>query len=128
MPDLEEVASTRDMDSSFPTAFVAGNKVKPELTSKVIKVLQQANDWRAQHPQEAITESAKMLKLDESQVKADAANVEVLPTAELVAKTKNGTVDKWLNSVSGTLWVPVDFRLFGRGVAVCRHGGVRTSG
>jgi len=97
VPDLEEVASTREMDSTFPTAFVAGNKVKPELTSKVIKVLQKANDWRAEHPQEAVTESAKMLKLDESKVKADAANVETLPTAELVAKTKNGTVDEWLN-------------------------------
>ncbi|MFG2025927.1 aliphatic sulfonate ABC transporter substrate-binding protein [Streptomyces sp. NPDC048825] len=97
VPDLEEVASTRETDSSFPTAFVAGNKVKPELTSKVIKVLQKANDWRARHPREAITESARMLELDESKVKADAANVETLPTADLVAKTKDGTVDKWLN-------------------------------
>ncbi|MEV6592810.1 hypothetical protein AB0N36_33415 [Streptomyces acidicola] len=32
-------------------------------------------------------------------------------------------------SFSGTLCVPVGFRLFGRGVAVCgRHRGVRTSG
>ncbi len=31
-------------------------------------------------------------------------------------------------SVSGTLCVPEGFRLFGRGVAVCRRGGVRTSG
>lgn len=96
-PDLEEVASTRDMGSSFPTAFVAGNKVKPELSTKVIKVLQQANDWRAKHPEEAIAESAKMLKLSESKVKEDAANVETLPTSDLVAKTKDGTVDKWLN-------------------------------
>jgi DNA invertase Pin-like site-specific DNA recombinase len=31
-------------------------------------------------------------------------------------------------SVSGTLCVPEWFRLFGRGVAVCGRGGVRTSG
>ncbi|QPP06052.1 aliphatic sulfonate ABC transporter substrate-binding protein [Streptomyces bathyalis] len=99
VPDLEEVASTREMDSTFPTAFVAGNKVKPELASKVIKVLQKANDWRAEHPREAIAESAKMLKLDEKKVKADAANVETLTTADLVAKTKNGTVDAWLNNL-----------------------------
>jgi NitT/TauT family transport system substrate-binding protein len=99
VPDLEEVASTRDMGASFPTAFVAGNRVKPELTTKVIKVLQQANDWRARHPEEAVSESAKMLKLDESKVKADAAHVETLPTADLVAKTKNGTVDAWLNNL-----------------------------
>lgn len=99
VPDLEEVASTREMDSTFPTAFVAGNRVKPELTTKVVKVLQQANDWRAEHPREAIAESAKMLKLDEDKVKADAANVETLTTADLVAKTRNGTVDAWLNNL-----------------------------
>jgi alkanesulfonate monooxygenase SsuD/methylene tetrahydromethanopterin reductase-like flavin-dependent oxidoreductase (luciferase family) len=42
-----------------------------------------------------------------------------------------GLVDRvWYGggSVSGTLCVPEWFRLFGRGVAVCRRGGVRTSG
>ena len=39
-----------------------------------------------------------------------------------------GVVSKTVTSVSETLCVPEGFRLFGRGVAVCRHGGVRTSG
>lgn len=99
VPKLEEVASTRDFPNSFPTAFVGGNKVKPEVTTKVTKVLQEANDWRAEHPGESVKEAAALLNLDEKKVEADAANVEIMPTADLVAKTKDGTVDKWLNGL-----------------------------
>ncbi|MEV5891839.1 aliphatic sulfonate ABC transporter substrate-binding protein [Nonomuraea fuscirosea] len=100
VPDMVELASTKEWpDSSFPTAFVGGTKVDDALTSKVIKVLQEANDWRAAHPEEAITESAALLKLDPAKVKADAANVRTMTTEDLVGKTKDGTVAKWLNSL-----------------------------
>ncbi|MGW6501069.1 aliphatic sulfonate ABC transporter substrate-binding protein [Nonomuraea angiospora] len=100
VPGVVEVASTREFpDNSFPTAFVGGAKVDQELTGKVIKVLQEANDWRAAHPDEAIAEAAALLKLDPAKVKADAANVQTMTTADLVAKTKDGTVAKWLNSL-----------------------------
>ncbi|WP_344981359.1 aliphatic sulfonate ABC transporter substrate-binding protein [Streptosporangium fragile] len=99
-PGLTEVASTRQFpDNSFPTAFVAGTKTDPALTEKVIKVLQQANDWRAAHPDEAIGEAAALLKVDKAKVQADAANVQTMTTADLVAKTKDGTVATWLNSL-----------------------------
>ncbi|MEU6791986.1 aliphatic sulfonate ABC transporter substrate-binding protein [Nonomuraea wenchangensis] len=100
VPDMTEIASTREYpDNSFPNAFVSGTDTDQELTTKVIKVLQEANDWRAAHPEETITETAALLKLDPAKVKADAANVEVMSTADLVAKTKDGTVAKWLNSL-----------------------------
>jgi NitT/TauT family transport system substrate-binding protein len=101
VPGLVELASTRDFsDRSFPTAFVGGKKVDDSLTSKVISVLQKANDWRAEHPDEAIAEAATLLKVDKEKVKADAANVETMTTADLVAKTEDGTVDKWLTGLS----------------------------
>ncbi|MFW6692316.1 aliphatic sulfonate ABC transporter substrate-binding protein [Streptomyces sp. MAR4 CNX-425] len=101
VPDLEEVASTRDMkDSYFPTAFVAGTGVDPELSTKVVRVLQQANDWRFEHPEETVAQTAAMLKLDEEKVRADAANQEVLATEDLVAKTKDGTVGAWLDELA----------------------------
>lgn len=101
VPDLVEIATTRDFEgSSFPTAFVAGTDVDDELTTKVISVLQKANDWRAENPEETIAASAAMLKIDEETVRADAANVETMPTADLVAKTEDGTVDGWLNGLS----------------------------
>ncbi|MEO3884273.1 aliphatic sulfonate ABC transporter substrate-binding protein [Nonomuraea sp. B5E05] len=101
VPETVELASTKEFpDSSFPTAFVGGTGVDQEVTRKVIKVLQAANDWRAAHPEEAIAEAAALLKLDVAKVKADAANVQVMSTSDLVAKTKDGTVATWLNSLS----------------------------
>jgi NitT/TauT family transport system substrate-binding protein len=101
VPDLVELASTRDFaDRAFPTAFVGGKDVDDELTSKVLAVLQKANDWRAEHPDEAIAESAALLKVDEETVRADAANVQTMSTADLVAKTEDGTVDGWLNGLA----------------------------
>ncbi|WP_371483486.1 aliphatic sulfonate ABC transporter substrate-binding protein [Kitasatospora sp. NBC_00315] len=99
-PGLTEVASTRDLDGrAFPTAFVSGTKTDPKLTEKVVKVLQKANDWRAAHPDEAITEAAALLRLDPAKVKADAANVQTMTTAELVARTEDGTVGTWLKGL-----------------------------
>ncbi|MCT2581567.1 aliphatic sulfonate ABC transporter substrate-binding protein [Actinophytocola gossypii] len=101
VPDLVEVASTRDFaDSSFPTAFVGGRQVDDELTRKVLAVLRKANDWRVEHPDETIGLSAKMLKIDEETVRADAANVETMTTNDLVAGTEDGTVDGWLNGLA----------------------------
>ncbi|RII20232.1 putative aliphatic sulfonates-binding protein precursor [Streptomyces sp. YIM 130001] len=99
VPDLQEIASTEDTGDSFPTAFVAGNKVPEEKTSKVIKVLQQANDWRKKNPDKTITLTAKMLEVSEAQTKADASHVRTRSTADLVAKSKSGEVDKWLKSL-----------------------------
>ncbi|MFF1697724.1 aliphatic sulfonate ABC transporter substrate-binding protein [Streptomyces sp. NPDC058257] len=99
VPGLEEIASTKDTGDAFPTAFVAGTKVPEGKNSKVIKVLQQANDWRTQHPEETITLTAKMLQVTEAQAKADASHVQTLSTKDLAAKTKSGEVDKWLKSL-----------------------------
>ncbi|MGP2439578.1 aliphatic sulfonate ABC transporter substrate-binding protein [Streptomyces sp. JW3] len=100
VPDLVEVAGTKEIGGSFPTAFVAGNKVSDATNEKVIKVLQEANDWRAAHKDESIALAAKLLKVSEDKVKADAANVETMTTADLVAKTKDGTVGEWLDGMS----------------------------
>lgn len=101
VPDLVEIASTRDFpDRSFPTAFVAGKQTDDSLTGKVIAVLQKANDWRAEHPDEAMTEAATLLKVDRAVVEADAANVETMTTADLVAKTEDGTVGQWLDGLA----------------------------
>lgn len=99
VPKLKEVASTKDTGDSFPTAFVAGNKVPEKKNRKVIKVLQQANDWRKKHPDETVALTAKMLKVTEAQAKADASHVEILSTDELVKQTKSGEMDRWLKKL-----------------------------
>ncbi|MEV7405178.1 aliphatic sulfonate ABC transporter substrate-binding protein [Streptomyces sp. NPDC091267] len=99
-PKLVEVASTKEFpDTAFPTAFVAGNGTEPGLTSKVVKVLQKANDWRAAHPDGAVDAAADLLDIDRSKVAADAANVKTMSTADLVARTKDGTVGTWLKGL-----------------------------
>lgn len=99
-PGLKEVASTADFtDRAFPTAFVVPAGSDSALNAKVVKVLQKANDWRAAHPDESIDAAASLLKTDRAKVAADAANVETLSTADLVAKTEDGTVDGWLDGL-----------------------------
>ncbi|OPF80250.1 bicyclomycin resistance protein [Streptomyces antioxidans] len=101
VPGMREVASTEDLPgSSFPTAFVSAAKAKPERDQKVVKVLQEANDWRAAHAEESIALAAKLLKADEAKVAADAKHVKTMTTAELVARTEDGTVGKWLDGMS----------------------------
>lgn len=97
VPGLHEIASTKDTGDAFPTAFVAGNKVPEGKNRKVVKVLQQANDWRQEHPDETISLTAKLLQVTEAQTRADASHVETLSTKDLAAKTRSGEVDKWLN-------------------------------
>ncbi|GAA2613489.1 aliphatic sulfonate ABC transporter substrate-binding protein [Streptomyces axinellae] len=99
VPKTEEVASTKDTKDSFPTAFVAGNKVPEEKNKKVVKVLQQANDWRQKHPEESIALSAKMLHVTKAQAKADASHVETLSTDDLAARTKSGEAGRWLKKL-----------------------------
>ncbi|WP_019544590.1 aliphatic sulfonate ABC transporter substrate-binding protein [Streptomyces sulphureus] len=99
VPGMEEVASTKDTGDRFPTAFVAGTKVPEEKNRKVVKVLQQANDWRKKHPEESIALSAKMLNVSKAQAKADASHVETLSTDDLAAKTKSGEMDRWLKKL-----------------------------
>ncbi|ASY31861.1 aliphatic sulfonate ABC transporter substrate-binding protein [Streptomyces sp. CLI2509] len=100
VPKLVEVASTEDIGGSFPTAFVAGPKTDATAEAKVVAVLKEANDWRAAHPEESVALSAKLLKVDEAKVKADASHVKTLTTKELVARTQDGTVDGWLDAMS----------------------------
>lgn len=100
-PELVEVASSVNMpEHTFPTAFVSRTDADKALTEKVVRVLQEANDWRAAHPEQTVTETAAMLKVNAASVKADASHVKTLTTQELVAKTKDGSVKKWFGDLN----------------------------
>jgi NitT/TauT family transport system substrate-binding protein len=101
VPKLVELAADHDFpDHAFPTAFVSAPKADPATTRKVVGVLARANDWRAAHKEQAISLAARMLQITEEQTRADAAHVRLLTTADLVAKTKDGTVDGWLDGLA----------------------------
>jgi len=105
VPDLVELAKDSDFsaDLSFPTAFVAGNKVvsdEKEKTEKVVAVLREAMAYRSANLDATIADTAKMLKIDEAQVKADAGNNKILDVTEVDTLTKDGTIDKWLTGLN----------------------------
>ncbi|OKK03050.1 aliphatic sulfonate ABC transporter substrate-binding protein [Streptomyces sp. CB02400] len=119
IPDLVELAKNTDFEDevSFPTAFVAGNKLvadNPEKVKKVLAVLREAIAFRSEHTDEAIALTAEKLKIPADQVKADAANNKVLGVEELDKLTRDGTIDKWLKGMNdyfveaGKLEQPVD--------------------
>ncbi|HWD78140.1 MAG TPA: aliphatic sulfonate ABC transporter substrate-binding protein [Kribbella sp.] len=105
VPDLTELAKNSDFESqvSFPTAFVAGNDVvsgRRDKTEKTIAVLRDAMAYRSANMDKSIELTAQMLNVPGDQVRADAGNVKVLSLDELDAKTKDGTIDKWLNGLA----------------------------
>ena len=119
VPDLSELAKNSDFESqvSFPTAFVAGNKVvsdEKQKTEKTIAVLREAMEYRSENMDKSIELTAEMLNVPVEQVKADAANVKVLSVDELDQMTKDGTIDGWLTGMddyfveAGMLESPVD--------------------
>lgn len=105
VPDLVELGKNSDFESqmSFPTAFVAGNKVVSDdkkKTEKTIAVLREAMEYRTAHMDESIELTAEMLGVPVKQVKADAANVEVLSVDRVDEMTKDGTIDEWLTAMT----------------------------
>ena len=119
VPDLVELAKNEDFEDTmaFPTAFVAGNDVvskDPDKVERVLKALRDAIQFRAEHADEAIQLTAAFNALDPAAVAADADNVKILSLDELDSMTKDGTIDKWLTTMSdyfvgaGKLDGPVD--------------------
>ncbi|MFI8946621.1 aliphatic sulfonate ABC transporter substrate-binding protein [Streptomyces sp. NPDC053750] len=119
VPGMKELAKNTDFESevSFPTAFVAGNKVvadRPEKVEKVLAVLRDAIAFRSEHTEEAIKLTADKMDVPVDQVTADAANNKLLSLDELDALTRDGTIAKWLKGMNdyfveaGKLKAPVD--------------------
>ena len=105
VPDLVELAKNSDFKSqvSFPTAFVAGNKVVSDQktkSEKVIAVLREAIAYRHDNVEKSIELTAGMLNVPVDQVKADAGNNEILSVEDLDKMTKDGTIDDWLTGMT----------------------------
>lgn len=104
VPDLVELAKNQDFvtDVAFPSAFVAGNKVVTEqkdVTIRVLKVLRKAMQFRKDNLPETIQLTAKMLKLEESAVKADTEYCQLFSGSEWDAKIADGTTTSWLKGM-----------------------------
>jgi len=105
VPDLVELTKSEDFypKLSFPSSFVARNelvKEDPATVTKVLKVIQQANDWIAANTAEAETLTATFLKAPAEQFKGASAVTKILPTAELVKLTEDGSVTGWYKGLA----------------------------
>lgn len=103
VPDIIELAKDSDFSATFrfPTAFVS----QPDMTTKnpglvkaVVATLKEANDYRAQNEDDAISQVAAWNKQPVDDVKADAQYDQLEPTSFFDTHSKNGDVDKWLTS------------------------------
>ena len=104
VPDLVEVASSTEFypSTTFPTAFVARNELvqkDPDLVKRVDAVLQEANDYRAQHTDEAVQATSKFIHAPADQLKEEASHVKTFTSADLAKKSQDGTIDDWLNGL-----------------------------
>lgn len=103
IPGVIELAKDSDFSSQmrFVTAFVTQPDLptkNPKLVSSVLTVLKEANDYRLKHKNEAIKLVAAMTNVDPAAVKVDASFDQLVSSSYLDKESKNGDVDKWLNT------------------------------
>lgn len=105
IPDLVEVATSEDFYplTTFPSVFVARNELaqgNTDTTSKMIKVIREANDYRESRPDLTIETAADYLKVESSNLTAESATIKLFKSADLDMKTSDGTIEAWLSSVN----------------------------
>jgi NitT/TauT family transport system substrate-binding protein len=105
VPDLEILAENEDFidEVAFPSAFVASptfTAENPEATTKVLAVLRDAMDYRAENLEESIELTSDMLKIDVEALTVEAENAKYMTAAELDALTEDGTVVTWLTALN----------------------------
>src|SRR5690606_4934126 len=74
---------------------------RPELLKRVLRLLREATDRRAGDVESAVTLTAALLKAPVEQLRSEAANARFLTSAELAARSGDGTVNAWLTGLNG---------------------------
>lgn len=105
VPDLVELTKSEDYYPalSFPSSFVARNELVGEdaaTVTKVLKVLQEGNDWVAANTAEAEALTATFLKAPAEQFKGASAVTKIVPTAELRKMAEDGTAAGWYKGLA----------------------------
>ncbi|MFD7160572.1 aliphatic sulfonate ABC transporter substrate-binding protein [Kribbella sp. NPDC059898] len=101
-PDLVELVKSTDFpELAFPSALVAGPDItqRADLLKRFQGVAKDANQWNHDHRTDAVDLLAGFLKAPKAGLESEAKFVKVLPTEELVAKSADGTIDGWLDTL-----------------------------
>ena len=114
VPNLNELFTNKDAlpKNSFPSAFV----MRPELDSAagrplhdaVLRVIKEANDWRANNVSQAVDLTAALMNAPRANLEAESKFAQYYSSAELAKLTEDGTVNNWLNGMNEM------FKSFGR--------------
>lgn len=114
VPNLGELFSNKDAlpKNSFPSAFV----MRPELDAPaghalhdaVLRVIKEANDWRAKNVAQAVDLTAAMLNAPRANLEAESKFAQYYSSQELAKLSEDGTIGQWLSGMNDM------FKTFGR--------------
>jgi NitT/TauT family transport system substrate-binding protein len=114
IPNLNELFTNKDAlpKNSFPSSFV----MRPDLDSAagqalhdaVLRVIKEANDWRALNVAQAVDLTAALMNAPRANLEAESKFAQYYSSAELAKLTEDGTVNSWLNGMNEM------FKSFGR--------------
>jgi NitT/TauT family transport system substrate-binding protein len=114
VPNLNELFTNKDAlpKNSFPSSFV----MRPDLDSAagqalhdaVLRVIKEANDWRALNLAQAVDLTAALMNAPRANLEAESKFAQYYSSAELAKLTEDGTVNSWLNGMNEM------FKSFGR--------------
>ncbi len=102
-PDLVEVVKSTDFpELAFPASLVAPTDItsRPEVLKKFQRVAKEASDWAAANRAELLDVLVKFLKAPKEGLATEQEFIEVLSSQDLIAKGKDGTIDKWLSTLN----------------------------
>jgi NitT/TauT family transport system substrate-binding protein len=105
IPDLVELAEDADFTSTlaFPDTFLASNQMiekNSDTVKKVIHVLQQANDYRIEHMDEAASVTADFLQQPVADMKSQVPYTGWYSTADIVKANEDGSAMDWFNHLA----------------------------
>lgn len=103
VPDLVELVKSSDFpELAFPACQVAGVGIadKAEILKKFQGVCKEAFTWAAANKAELIDLIVAHLKIDKAAIEAEHQFIETLAADDVIAKQKDGTVEKWFTTLN----------------------------
>lgn len=103
-PGMVEIAKSADFpDLNFLSTYMTGTDMvddNPELLKRFDALAKEANTWKKKNSDKMVSVLKKKLDAPETALQEEHKYIKVLPTDEIVDKSKDGTIDKWLKTLN----------------------------
>ncbi|GAB3556433.1 aliphatic sulfonate ABC transporter substrate-binding protein [Spelaeicoccus albus] len=103
-PGTVEIAKSADFpDLNFLSTYMTGTDMadeNPELLKRFDALAKEANTWKRKNSDKMVSVLKKKLDAPETALREEHKYINVLPTDEIVQKTKDGTIDTWLKTLN----------------------------